>query len=273
MANNPAAVTPSFAFSASNRSMYTCSDFASCGGTASGVASPAMVAFNTTNVSETRVGVATGNTAEQTRIIDYTLGKDVGNVGGLALGDENLSGSTGDTRPNIHGDVVHSRPLPVNYATTANPTRPIVAYYGGNDGPLRAVRTSDGKELWSFIAPEHHSRLKRLVENEPVIAYPNVPSTTTPTPQKKDFFFDGTAGLYQNADNTKVWIFPTMRRGGRMIYAFDVTNSWDPAIPPVLKWRIGCPNLDNDDDCTGRLHRRSHRANVVDAECRVCQGL
>src|SRR5687768_17862546 len=46
----------------------------------------------------------------------------------------------------------------------------------------------------------------------------------TPTPQKKDYFFDGTSGLYQNADNSQVWIFPTMRRGGRMLYAMDVTK-------------------------------------------------
>jgi len=247
MANNPGAATPSFAFSASNRNMYTCADLATCIGTAGGATSPAIVAFNTANVSDVRVG-ATGT--EHTRIIEYTQGKDVGNVGGLPLGDENVSGSTTDTRPTIHGDVVHSRPLPVNYANTANPTRPVVVYYGGNDGPLRAVRTTDGKELWSFIAPEHHSRLKRLAENEPVINYPNVPSGTTPTPQKKDFFFDGTPGLYQNTSNSQIWMFPTMRRGGRMIYAFDVTNSWDPASAPVLKWRVGCPNLDNDDDCT-----------------------
>ncbi|MBI4207871.1 MAG: hypothetical protein HY527_22865 [Betaproteobacteria bacterium] len=248
-ANDPAADPASFAFSASNRSMYTCSDFASCRGTAAGVATPAIVAFNTTNVSAGRVG-ASGNSSEHTRIIEYTQGKDVGNVGGLPLGDENVSGSTTDTRPTIHGDVVHSRPLPVNYASTANPTRPVVVYYGGNDGPLRAVRTGDGKELWSFIAPEHHAKLKRLVDNEPIINFPNVPAGTDPTPQRKDFFFDGTMGLFQTIDNSQIWMFPTMRRGGRMIYAFDITNSWEPGVAPVLKWSVGCPNLDNNNGCT-----------------------
>jgi type IV pilus assembly protein PilY1 len=40
-----------------------------------------------------------------------------------------------------------------------------------------------------------------------------------------------------------------MRRGGRMIYALDVTN---PAAP-VYKWKIGCPNLANDTNCTAGM--------------------
>ncbi len=36
----------------------------------------------------------------------------------------------------------------------------------------------------------------------------------------------------------KTWIYATMRRGGRVIYAFDVT---DPANP-FIKWKKGCPN-------------------------------
>jgi type IV pilus assembly protein PilY1 len=40
-----------------------------------------------------------------------------------------------------------------------------------------------------------------------------------------------------------------MRRGGRMIYAFDVTN---PGTPSLL-WKVGCPNLGNDDGCTAGM--------------------
>jgi Tfp pilus tip-associated adhesin PilY1 len=119
-------------------------------------------------------------------------------------------------------------------------------FYGSNDGFFRAVRGSDGKELWAFVAPEHHSKLKRLKDNQPLIAYPTVATSITPTPQKKDYFFDGSAGLFQNADNSKIWVYTTMRRGGRVVYAWDVTN----VTSPVLKWRVGCPNLTNDTDCT-----------------------
>ena len=58
--------------------------------------------------------------------------------------------------------MAHSRPLPVNYAGSEG----VVVYYGSNDGTFRAVSARDdttgGKELWAFVAPEHHARLKRL---------------------------------------------------------------------------------------------------------------
>ncbi|MBX9811403.1 MAG: hypothetical protein K2Y16_07315 [Burkholderiales bacterium] len=223
--NDPAATT---ATNAVNRTMYTCVSTATC----PTATSPGMVEFNTTNVSQTALGAA--NATEQARIVNHTRGQDVN--------DENINGSTTDTRASIHGDIVHARPLPVNYGGSTG----VVAYYGTNDGAFRAVRTSDGKELWSFVAPEHHGKLKRLTDNSPLIQYPGMPAGLTPTPTPKDYFFDGTAGLFQNADNSKIWIFPTMRRGGRMLYAFDVTNP----NSPVLKWRVGCPNLNNDTDCS-----------------------
>jgi len=44
-----------------------------------------------------------------------------------------------------------------------------------------------------------------------------------------------------------------MRRGGRMIYSFDVTNS-NPSLsvanPVAFKWRAGCPDLTDDSNCT-----------------------
>lgn len=228
--NNPS-VAATYAV---NRTMYTCTGIAACpAANATG-----MVTFNTTNVSQSAVGAA--SSTEHTRIVNYTLGYDVGKVGSV-YGDENGDGSTTDARSSIHGDIVHARPLPVNYGGSTG----VVAYYGTNDGTLRAVRTSDGVELWSFVAPEHHASLKRLVDNEPLISYPNLPSGITPVPTAKTYFFDGTPGIYQNADNSTIWIYPTMRRGGRMIYAFDVTSP----TAPVLKWRIGCPNLTDDTGC------------------------
>jgi type IV pilus assembly protein PilY1 len=149
------------------------------------------------------------------------------------------------TRPSIHGDVIHSRPLPVNYGGSNS----VVTYYGANDGTLRAVEADTGKEKWALIAPEFFSRLSRLVSNSPLVSYPNATVSATPAPTPKDYFFDGTISLYQNADNSKVWIFPTMRRGGRMIYALNVTSPNSPS----LKWRIGCPNLTDDTGCTADM--------------------
>ena len=170
-------------------------------------------------------------------LVNFSLGKDVNNDTGSG------GASSSVTRPSIHGDVEHSRPLPINYGAGG-----VTVYYGANDGALRAVDASTssslGKERWSFIAPEFYSRLQRLKDNSPLINYPNIDPSLNP--QRKDYFFDGSIGVYQDAANTNVWIYPTQRRGGRMVYAFDVSNPASPA----LKWRLGCPNLDNDNDCS-----------------------
>jgi type IV pilus assembly protein PilY1 len=152
---------------------------------------------------------------------------------------ETTTATSPRARPSIHGDVVHSRPLPVNYGAGG-----VTVYYGANDGMLRAVDAATGKERWAYVAPEHYAAYPRLHDNTPLVSYPNV--TATLNPQPKDYFFDGSFGLYQNIDSSKVWMFPSMRRGGRMLYGFDVT---DPASPKI-KWRIGCPSLTDDTDCT-----------------------
>jgi type IV pilus assembly protein PilY1 len=170
-------------------------------------------------------------------VTNFILGYDVK--------DENGNGDMTETRPSLHGDTIHSRPVPVDYGGTTG----VTVYYGSNDGNLRAVDTATGKERWSFIAPEFFGTLARLEANSPLVNYPSMPAGITPAPTAKDYYFDGTIGLYQNADNSKVWIYPTMRRGGRMIYAFDVTN---PASP-VFKWKVGCPNLANDTGCTAGM--------------------
>lgn len=207
--NNPPATntTPTWAV---NRKIYTQSG-------------SALVPFNTTSSG---LPAAT---------VDYTLGKDTG--------DENGNANTTEVRASVHGDVVHSRPLPVNYGKSKG----VTVFYGANDGMLRAVDATTGAERWAFVAPEFFPRLQRLKDNSPLISYAGLSiDNITPTPVRKDYFFDGAVGIYQTADNSKVWIYPTMRRGGRTLYALDVT---DPATPS-LKWKVGCPNLDNDAGCS-----------------------
>jgi type IV pilus assembly protein PilY1 len=215
--NDPAATAP-FTL---NRRMFTCST--DCGG---------LVDMTSANVGQARTGALT--LVEHEAIINFTRGLDVTNE------NNNFTAAllpiTDEPRPSIHGDIAHSRPLPVNYGSA----RGVVVYYGANDGTFKAVDGKTGVELWSFVAPEHHSKLKRLHDNAPKITYPGL---VLPTARRKDYFFDGSAGLYQNGDDSKVWIFPTMRRGGRMLYAFNVTN---PSNPSLL-WAKGCP-LDTTDD-------------------------
>lgn len=178
--------------------------------------------------------------AGSTDLYNYIRGVDI-NVDGSHVEEKSRATAIANAvRPSVHGDVVHSRPLAVNYGT--NDT---VIYYGANDGMWRAVDGLTGKEKWAFIPSEFLDTTKqtRLMQNAPYVAFGAAPvAASTP----KNYLFDGSAGLYQALNNTKVWLYPTQRRGGRMVHALDVTDS----ATPTLKWHHGCPNLGNNTGCT-----------------------
>jgi type IV pilus assembly protein PilY1 len=110
-------------------------------------------------------------------------------------------------------------------------------FYGSNDGTLRGTKggriSSDGKESWAFLAPEFFGKFNRLRTQTPALLLPGTPTGLTPTPLSKDYFFDGSMGSYQSTDLATEWIFATARRGGRFMYAFDVSTP----TSPKFKWR------------------------------------
>jgi type IV pilus assembly protein PilY1 len=155
-----------------------------------------------------------------------------------------LLGATG-ARHSMHGDVLHSRPVALNYGSSG-----VVVYYGANDGFLRAVDgnktgTTAGQELWSFVAPEHYDQFARLRSGTPLLHLPetNSAGATVPAPTgtaTKSYGMDGAIGVYAkygagaNPSVSEAFIYPTMRRGGRSVYAFNVSNP----TSPTFKWRI-----------------------------------
>jgi type IV pilus assembly protein PilY1 len=157
-------------------------------------------------------------------------------------------------RPSVHGDVIHSRPVAINYGSEATPE--VVVFYGANDGALRAVNgnrstsigsVAAGAELWSFMPPEFYGHISRLRDNLQSIAYAGNP-VVSPAPLPKPYGFDGpvTADVVDGVGGHK-WIFATMRRGGRAVYAFDVTDLNSDTASPTLKWKIGCSTPIGDD--------------------------
>ena len=212
-----------------------------CTGTCDAMTNLTLTAFATTNsdITVAKLGVAGEADPNQARLdlIDWVRGSKNRDA------DLQIEGGVdpGAMRPSVHGDVVHSRPLAVDYGADTG----VVVFYGSNDGMLRAVAggktISDGDELWSFVAPEHFGKLKRLWKNEPAVDFP------APAPgvgNHKDYFFDGSIGGIRT-DSGAVWIYPTMRRGGRSVYAFDVSA---PDLP-ALMWRHGCPHPSDDTGC------------------------
>lgn len=173
-------------------------------------------------------------------IINWLRGQD-------NFGDETGPGGSVTVRPSLHGDVLHSRPTVLNYGGTTG----VIVFYGDNGGVFHAVNGNKlnpsgstlpppGNELWGFIPPEMFSKLNRQRVNDPDMLLPSTPAGITPQPLKKDYFIDGPAGVYQlfNTSGTtlRAILYLTMRRGGNLIYALDVTN---PATPTVL-W-VGSP--------------------------------
>ncbi|MES2538445.1 MAG: PilC/PilY family type IV pilus protein [Pseudomonadota bacterium] len=229
--------------STTTRTLKTCSSvFASC---------TTLTDFNSTNVTQAMLGAA--STAERDQLIEWARGKDVPDVSGLVDGDENGNGITlTEMRPSAHGDVMHSRPVAINFGTEEVPK--VVVIYGGNDGVLRAVNgnrsapigsVAAGKELWAFLPPEFYSGIKRIRDNNTQINFPGNP-TTSPVPAPKPYAIDGPVTAYK--DDTRAWVYSSMRRGGRVLYAFDVNISNPADI--TLKWKKGCPSLSNDTNCT-----------------------
>lgn len=225
----------------SSRIVKTCSD-ATC--------PPALVNFDVNNNFVSQLLLNNGG-VDRVDLINWARGEN--------NKDDELNMVASVMRASAHGDVVHSRSVPVNHGTDAQPS--IVVYYGGNDGLLRAINgnrndplnntTGDivsggttyhaGAELWSFMPPEFYGKISRLRNNSPNINYSG---TTDVNAMAKDYSFDGPITALKNASAT--YIYATMRRGGRNIYAFNVTA---PASPTLL-WKKGCPNLSNDTGCS-----------------------
>lgn len=188
--------------------------------------------FDTANtgITSTALGVAA---AERDLLIDWVRGTR------NAVDENAPAGST--IRPSVHGDVLHSRPAVVNYGGSIG----TVVFYGANDGMLRAVVGNQtgadaGNELWSFVPEEMFGKLKRLRANSPLVL---MAGTLSAGAEPRDYFVDGPIGVYQRfrADRSvaQVIIYVGMRRGGRLLYAIDVT---DPANPAFL-WKTSPTQL------------------------------
>jgi type IV pilus assembly protein PilY1 len=207
----------------------------------------ALTGFVDGNASITQAALGVASATDRTKLINWVRGAD-------DKGDER-SDANGNPltslamRASVHGDVVHSRPVAVNYGTDAQPQ--VVVFYGGNDGVLRAINgnraaaigsAAAGDEMWSFVPPEFYGSLKRVYDNSTRINFPGLLATTASV-APKPYGMDGAVAAYRQS--TTAWLYASMRRGGRLLYAFDVSN---PAAPS-LKWRKGCPNQDNDTGC------------------------
>jgi len=227
----------------SNRRMKTCAGNCSSG----------LQDFGTSNASLTAGLLNAVDATERDQLIGWHRGQD-------NRWDEDIDNNWTEMRPSAHGDVIHSRPVAINFGSDAQPK--VVVFYGANDGSLRAVNGNRsaavpgpggvtvpaGGELWSFVPPEFFEHIKRLRENIVPINFTGALNPETREP--KPYGIDGPINAY--VDGNSVWIQAGMRRGGRAVYAFNVSaiaGTANPAVTaasPSLMWKVGCDDTGCD---------------------------
>lgn len=186
----------------------------------------------TANTAITAAMLNAADDTERTRIINWMRGQDTE--------DEDSDGETAENRW-AFADALHSRPLTVTYG--GNASDPIIKILvGTNDGGLRMINTNTGEEEWIVYLPEFLGRQKTLMDNFNDLHTYGVdgsPSVLT-IDHDNDGVIDPTAVL---AD--KVYAYIGMRRGGRDIYAFDITPeavltsaTSATGVKPRFLWRI-----------------------------------
>ncbi|MEJ6497436.1 pilus assembly protein [Pseudoalteromonas lipolytica] len=139
---------------------------------------------------------------------------------GLDVDDEDKDGSTDDSRHDIFGDVLHSKPVTVDYGN--NDVRILI---GTNAGYLHMFQDKNDvlSESWAFMPAELYSIIKPLRDKKLHTKVYGVDGPIT-------VYFDdkNEDGIVNNDD--RVWAFFGLRRGGSSYYGLDITNPNSPSL-------------------------------------------
>ena len=143
------------------------------------------------------------------------------------------------TRPSIHGDVIHSRPLPVNYGT------------GRRYGVLRNQRRHASRRGRSKRPGALGLSWRPSTLQVPAPARRHAVPLTSRTCSRPESDAQGLLLRRFNRSLPERWTTPrcgSFRRCGAAAGCCTVRRDQPGGAP--LKWRVGCPNLTNDTGCT-----------------------
>ncbi|MCL1036870.1 rRNA (guanine-N1)-methyltransferase [Shewanella submarina] len=143
---------------------------------------------------------------------------------GTDVDDDNQDKSTTDTRGDIMGDPLHSKPLAINFGTSAAPDIRVIM--GTNHGFLHMFKDAGEtvSESWAFMPYELLPNVAKLRANVPTGVHSIYGMDSSPVAYVKT----GPSGI------EKAWLFVGMRRGGKSYYAIDITNP----DSPTLMWKV-----------------------------------
>ena len=213
---------------------------------------PSLAALNADDSAvrtELRTPLGAASDTQAQELLLYARGYEVGTAAtSLGVG----SGLVG--RSWLHGAVLHSRPVAVNYGgragySDANPDIRVI--YGASDGYLRMVTNStpgstgaqSGVESWAFMPRAVMDQQKILRDDQPSTRFAyGVDGAPTVLLRDRDPT-GGTADGKIDATNPhdRAAVYFGLRRGGNQLYALDIKN---PDSPTML-WRIGPDGLYN----------------------------
>lgn len=179
-------------------------------------------------ITATMLGLpGTASATDRTNLINWVRGQDSYNASSPTSARWAMS------------DPLHSRPVAITYGGT-NSSPIIKLFVATNDGVVHMINDNTGVEEWSFI-PQEMLGMQYALSQDASGTHP-YGVDGTPTFYVID---NNNNGVIEPANNDKVYMFLGMRRGGRNIYAFDVTPtstltsaSTVGGIVPKLMWVI-----------------------------------
>lgn len=185
--------------------------------------------INTSNTGLTPTLMGVSTSTDVTNMINWILGKDVF--------QEDSTSTTAD-RVWRNYDPMHSRPVIVNYGGTN--TSPVMKIFvGTNDGMLHMINENTGAEEWAFLPQELLAQQHLIGPNSSGDHIWGVDGT----PYVDIYDANGDGIIDPSTDYVHVYF--GLRRGGRNIYALDVTPasiltspSATGGITPKLMWVI-----------------------------------
>ncbi|MBP1751563.1 MAG: hypothetical protein H6Q57_399 [Geobacteraceae bacterium] len=187
--------------------------------------------FDTSNTAITVSTLGVSSSTERDNLINF--------VHGIDKYDENGNGDRTEKRAWIMGDVLHSKPLIVNYASfTFSGTNESncsvnksMIYVGSNDGMLHAINDCNGSEAWAFIPPD-------MLPNLQYITGLTHNYFADSSPSAYIFDKDNDGNIETNDDDRVILVFGQRRGGGLAgsptrgyYYALDVST---PTAPTIL---------------------------------------